>query len=276
MNKLMPYFRLMKKFTILMIVIAFSMVITNDGKEILTGFKHSVFENGYLIFKSEIYSITVFLMFIYGIYFSYKKFNVAMNIKADRKSYIKASIISMIGMGIVFAIFVVLWGLILKFIVEYVSGKNSLIIGDSAYFLDTVTVIINSFLETETTMLYAFSDLSIKRFIIDILNQFLTLSTFSSIGFLLGSILYRFKKKTSIIIFLVIPTIVITLGVGFSIFKTDLIMNYISINLVNILRFIINVKIGLFIKALTIVISLICSVLLLKNAPIKEYAHDLI
>nr|WP_294572735.1 hypothetical protein [uncultured Romboutsia sp.] len=276
MNKLMPYFRLMKKFTILMIVIAFSMVITNDGKEILTGFKHSVFENGYLIFKSEIYSITVFLMFIYGIYFSYKKFNVAMNIKADRKSYIKASIISMIGMGIVFAIFVVLWGLILKFIVEYVSGKNSLIIGDSAYFLDTVTVIINSFLETETTMLYAFSDLSIKRFIIDILNQFLTLSTFSSIGFLLGSILYRLKKKTSIIIFLVIPTIVITLGVGFSIFKTDLIMNYISINLVNILRFIINVKIGLFIKALTIVISLICSVLLLKNAPIKEYAHDLI
>ena len=201
MNKLMPYFRLMKKFTILMIVIAFSMVITNDGKEILTGFKHSVFENGYLIFKSEIYSITVFLMFIYGIYFSYKKFNVAMNIKADRKSYIKASIISMIGMGIVFAIFVVLWGLILKFIVEYVSGKNSLIIGDSAYFLDTVTVIINSFLETETTMLYAFSDLSIKRFIIDILNQFLTLSTFSSIGFLLGSILYRLKKKTSIIIF---------------------------------------------------------------------------
>lgn len=276
MNKLMPYFRLMKKFTILMIVIAFSMVITNDGKEILTGFKHSVFENGYLIFKSEIYSITVFLMFIYGIYFSYKKFNVAMNIKADRKSYIKASIISMIGMGIVFAIFVVLWGLILKFIVEYVSGKNSLIIGDSAYFLDTVTVIINSFLETETTMLYAFSDLSIKRFIIDILNQFLTLSTFSSIGFLLGSILYRLKKKTSIIIFLVIPTIVITLGVGFSIFKIDLIMNYISINLVNILRFIINVKIGLFIKALTIVISLICSVLLLKNAPIKEYAHDLI
>ena len=276
MNKLMPYFRLMKKFTILMIVIAFSMVITNDGNEILTGFKHSVFENGYLIFKSEIYSITVFLMFIYGIYFSYKKFNVAMNIKADRKSYIKASIISMIGMGIVFAIFVVLWGLILKFIVEYVSGKNSLIIGDSAYFLDTVTVIINSFLETETTMLYAFSDLSIKRFIIDILNQFLTLSTFSSIGFLLGSILYRLKKKTSIIIFLVIPTIVITLGVGFSIFKTDLIMNYISINLVNILRFIINVKIGLFIKALTIVISLICSVLLLKNAPIKEYAHDLI
>lgn len=276
MNKLMPYFRLMKKFTILMIVIAFSMVITNDGKEILTGFKHSVFENGYLIFKSEIYSITVFLMFIYGIYFSYKKFNVAMNIKADRKSYIKASIISMIGMGIVFAIFVVLWGLILKFIVEYVSGKNSLIIGDSAYFLDTVTVIINSFLETETTMLYAFSDLSIKRFTIDILNQFLTLSTFSSIGFLLGSILYRLKKKTSIIIFLVIPTIVITLGVGFSIFKTDLIMNYISINLVNILRFIINVKIGLFIKALTIVISLICSVLLLKNAPIKEYAHDLI
>ena len=276
MNKLMPYFRLMKKFTILMIVIAFSMVITNDGKEILTGFKHSVFENGYLIFKSEIYSITVFLMFIYGIYFSYKKFNVAMNIKADRKSYIKASIISMIGMGIVFAIFVVLWGLILKFIVEYVSGKNSLIIGDSAYFLDTVTVIITTFLETETTMLYAFSDLSIKRFIIDILNQFLTLSTFSSIGFLLGSILYRLKKKTSIIIFLVIPTIVITLGVGFSIFKTDLIMNYISINLVNILRFIINVKIGLFIKALTIVISLICSVLLLKNAPIKEYAHDLI
>ena len=87
MNKLMPYFRLMKKSIILIIVITLSIVITNDGKEILTGFKHSVFENGHLIFNSGIYSTTALLMFIYGIYLSYKKFNVAMNIKADRKSY---------------------------------------------------------------------------------------------------------------------------------------------------------------------------------------------
>ncbi|MDY3001946.1 hypothetical protein [Romboutsia timonensis] len=110
----------------------------------------------------------------------------------------------------------------------------------------------------------------------DILGQLLTLFAFSSIGFLLGSILYRLKKRTSIIIFLVIPTIVITIGVAFYIFNTDLIMNYIVINLVDILRFIINVNIRLIIKLLTIVISLTCSVLLLKNAPIKEYAHDLI
>lgn len=94
MNKLMPYFRLMKKSIILMIVITLSIAITHDGKEILTGFKHSVFENGYLIFKSEIYSTTALLIFIYGIYLSYIKFNVAINIKADRKSYIKASIIT--------------------------------------------------------------------------------------------------------------------------------------------------------------------------------------
>ena len=254
MNKLMPYFRLMKKSIILMIVITLSIAITHDGKEILTGFKHSVFENGYLIFKSEIYSTTALLIFIYGIYLSYIKFNVAINIKADRKSYIKASIITMIGMGIVFSIFTVLWSLILKFVVEYVSGKNALVLGDSAYFVNTFTDIINSSLEMGTTVLYAFS----------------------SIGFLLGSILYRLKKKTSIIIFLIIPTIVITLGVTFYIFNTDLIMNYIVINLVDILRFIINVNIHLIIKLLTIVISLICSVLLLKNAPIKEYAHNLI
>ena len=51
MNKLMPYFRLMKKSIILMIVITLSIVITNDGKEILTGFKYSEFENGYLILE---------------------------------------------------------------------------------------------------------------------------------------------------------------------------------------------------------------------------------
>ena len=268
MNKLMPYFRLMKKSIILMIVITLSIAITHDGKEILTGFKHSVFENGYLIFKSEIYSTTALLIFIYGIYLSYIKFNVAINIKA--------SIITMIGMGIVFSIFTVLWSLILKFVVEYVSGKNALVLGDSAYFVNTFTDIINSSLEMGTTVLYAFSDLSIRRFIMDILGQLLTLFAFSSIGFLLGSILYRLKKKTSIIIFLIIPTIVITLGVTFYIFNTDLIMNYIVINLVDILRFIINVNIHLIIKLLTIVISLICSVLLLKNAPIKEYAHNLI
>ena len=268
MNKLMPYFRLMKKSIILMIVITLSIAITHDGKEILTGFKHSVFENGYLIFKSEIYFTTALLIFIYGIYLSYIKFNVAINIKA--------SIITMIGMGIVFSIFTALWSLILKFVVEYVSGKNALVLGDSAYFVNTFTDIINSYLEMGTTVLYAFSDLSIRRFIMDILGQLLTLFAFSSIGFLLGSILYRLKKRTSIIIFLVIPTIVITLGVTFYIFNTDLIMNYIVINLVDILRFIINVNIRLIIKLLTIVISLTCSVLLLKNAPIKEYAHDLI
>lgn len=163
MNKLMPYFRLMKKSIILMIVITLSIAITHDGKEILTGFKHSVFENGYLIFKSEIYSTTALLIFIYGIYLSYIKFNVAINIKADRKSYIKASIITMIGMGIVFSIFTVLWSLILKFVVEYVSGKNALVLGDSAYFVNTFTDIINSSLEMGTTVLYAFSDLSIRR-----------------------------------------------------------------------------------------------------------------
>ena len=189
MNKLMPYFRLMKKSIILMIVITLSIAITHDGKEILTGFKHSVFENGYLIFKSEIYSTTALLIFIYGIYLSYIKFNVAINIKADRKSYIKASIITMIGMGIVFSIFTVLWSLILKFVVEYVSGKNALVLGDSAYFVNTFTDIINSSLEMGTTVLYAFSDLSIRRFIMDILGQLLTLFAFSSIGFLLGSIL---------------------------------------------------------------------------------------
>lgn len=276
MNKLMPYFRLMKKSIILIIVITLSIVITNDGKEILTGFKHSVFENGHLIFNSGIYSTTALLMFIYGIYLSYKKFNVAINIKADRKSYIKASIISMIGIGVVFSIFTVLWSLILKFVVEAVSGKNALVLGDSAYFVNTITDFINSFLEMGTTVSYASSDLSIGRFIMDILGQFLTLFAFSSIGLLLGSILYRLKKRTSIIIFLVIPAIVITLGVAFSIFNTDLLMNYVAINFVNILWFIMNIKIGLIIKVLTIIISLTCSVLLLKNAPIKEYAHDLI
>ncbi len=276
MNKLMPYFKLMKKSTILMIVITLSIVIVNDGKEILTGFKHSVFENGYLIFNSEIYSTTVLLMFIYGIYLSYKKFNVAMNIKADRKSYIKASIILMIGMGVIFSIFTVLWSLVLKFIVEYVSGKNALVVRDSAYFMSTITDFINSFSGMGAAIFFNLDDLSVVRFIMDIFEQFLTLFAFSSIGFLLGSILYRLKKRTSIIIFLVIPTIVIISGITFSIFNTDLLMSYIAVNLGTILMFIMNANIGLIIKVLTIIIFLTFSVLLLKNAPIKEYAHDLI
>lgn len=276
MNKLTPYFKLMKKSIILMIVIAISISITNDGKEILTGFKNSVFENGYLIFKSEIYSTTSLLIFIYGIYISYKKFNVAMNIKADRKSYIKASIITIIGMGVIFSIFTVLWSLILKFIVESVSGKNALVVGDSAYLIGTIADLINSLPGMGASIFFSFDDLSVAMFIMDIFEQFLTLLAFSSIGFSLGSILYRLKKRTSIIIFLVIPTVVITLGVSFYIFNTDLLMSNIAVNLGAILMLIMNVNIGLIIKVLTITISLISSVLLLKNAPIKEYAHDLI
>ena len=276
MNKLMPYFRLMKKFMVQILILTIFIVILNDGREILTGFKHSVFENRYLIFKSEVYSITMLLIFIYGIYLSYKKFNVAMNIKADRRNYIKSAMISIIGISIIFSIFTILWSLILKYVVDIVSGKNAIVVGDSAYLLNTVTGIINNFSGMESTLIYATSDLSIVKFIMNILSQFLNLLSISSIGFLIGSLLYRLKKSTSVIIFLVIPTVVITLGVTLFIFNTDLFISYMSMNFVNILRIIMNVNIRLIIKVLSIIISLTSSVLLLKNAPIKEYAHDLI
>ena len=54
MNKLMPYFRLMKKFIVQILILTIFIVILSDGREILTGFKHSVFENVYLKFKSEV------------------------------------------------------------------------------------------------------------------------------------------------------------------------------------------------------------------------------
>ena len=276
MNKLMPYFRLMKKATIMMIIITLSIVVTNDGSEILTGFKHSLVEDGHLLFKSEIYTMTAILMFIQGIFLSYKQFNIAMNIKADRKSYIKATIISTIVLGLGFAIFTVLWEFILKFIVETVSGKPAVILSDSAYFVDTIVVFLNSLSGMGASTMVTFSDLSIGMSIMDILGQFLTLLMYSSVGLLLGSILYRLKKSTSVIIFLVIPTIFITLGLTLVTLNTDLFTYYISINLGKILFFIMNINIRLIMKLLTIVISLIFSVLLLKNAPIKEYAHDLI
>lgn len=276
MNKLMPYFRLMKKFIVQILILTIFIVILSDGREILTGFKHSVSENGYLIFKSEVYSVTMLLILIYGMYLSYKKFNVAMNIKADRKNYIKSAMISIIAISIIFLIFTILWSLILKFVVDIVSSKNAIVVGDSAYLLNTVNGITNNFSGMGSTLIYATSDLSIGKFIMNILSQFLNLLSISSIGFLIGSLLYRLKKSTSVIIFLVIPTVVIILGITFFIFNTDLFINYMSMNLVNILRIIMNVNIHLIIKVLSIIISLTSSVLLLKNAPIKEYAHDLI
>ena len=245
MNKLMPYFRLMKKFIVQILILTIFIVILNDGREILTGFKHSVFENGYLIFKSEVYSVTMLLILIYGMYLSYKKFNVAMNIKADRKNYIKSAMISIIAISIIFLIFTILWSLILKFVVDIVYGKNAVIVGNSVYLLNTITGIVNNFSGIETTLIYATSDLSIVKFIMNILSQLLNLLSISSIGFLIGSLLYRLKKSTSVIIFLVIPTVAIILGITFFIFNTELFISYMSMNLVNILRIIMNINIRL-------------------------------
>lgn len=277
MNKLMPYFKLMKKNIILVIVIALSIVIVNDGKEILTGFNHSLFENGYLIFKSEIYSSTALLMFIFGVLLSYKQFNISMNIKADRNSYIKASIASIIGLSIVLSITTILFTIALKFIVENVSGKNALVLGDSAYITSTAIDFINNLPGMgNSAIIYGINDVSAKGIIMDILGQFLTLLSLSSIGFLFGSLIYRLKKITSVIIFLIIPASIISLGVAFSLFNTDLFMNYISMNLTNILMLIININVRLILKILSIVISLTGATILLKKAPIKEYAHDLL
>lgn len=278
MNKLMPYCNLIKKNTLILIFIALFTVIINDGKEILFGFKHSLVENGYLIFTSQIYGATAVLMFIYGVLLSYKQFNIAMNIRADRKSYIKTSLIAMLVLSLFFAILTIITSEILGFIIEIISTKKVIIRGDFSNV--SILDFINGMLPSENQMSFSYgfseSDNTIMIYIRNLSLHLLNLLTVSSIGYLFGGLLYRLRKRTSVIIFLGIPAIVITLGVTWAISNPDVIVNYVAPALMELVFFIADMYILISIKLIIMTISIISSILLLKNAPIKEYAHDLI
>lgn len=270
MKKMNPYYNIIKRNSILILLLIFTLITFNTFTELLTMIKSSSYidnlVDGNIVFINKSHLAATIAIIVYGVMLSYKEFNGAMSIKANRKSYLKYSILSIIIVSIILSIFSVGIDLISKLVLEANTGYN-------AYVYTSLGISINemqSLLEKiGSGMAFAISYQFDINYIETILNIFLSIMGFASLGFMLGALIYRLKKSTSILIFIGMPLCMGLFLIG-DVVNNDAIV---TTNLTNILPYLIgNNTITISLTILNFIIG----ILLLKNAPIKEYAHDLI
>ena len=112
--------------------------------------------------------------------------------------------------------------------------------------------------------------------LIDIISRIFTCVFAGSIGFALSSLGYRLKKRTNILVFIIIPILFIALMINVGTTNPQIIES-IGYKISIIIELLTSNIIILSITKLSIaMISLFIGCKLLIKAPIKEYANDLL
>lgn len=169
--------------------------------------------------------------------------------------------------------------LLYKYILESTSGYNVNIVNNGVRTIDIVDI-INS--------LYSYFNISVRELNINmdtiklgylgnVINLTLRLIMNCSIGFLIGALSYRIKKIISTIICIGVPVVgVIWIIREFvtnnSIFVEKLVNRF----LIPMAEFFASYNNVFLLESLTTSICIMGTILLLRKAPIKEYANDLI
>lgn len=208
-----------------------------------------------ILYKTQLTLLGILFPTVFSLGISIKEFSGAMSIRADRKAFIKASIIYIIAISISTLVFVYLieWGITL--LTNNVSGVN--------VKLDKEIELMNMIVGDE-------------GIIGNFFGMFICQLAFSSLGFMFGAILYRVDIKTNIVLFIVLPIIAALYIIRLSYINADLI-NRIGESILWIFNYFIqNPSVFYIIEVLVAIIGLGISYLVLKNAPIKEYAHNIL
>lgn len=270
MRKISPYYNIIKRNSIFILLLTFTLITLNTFTELFTMIKTSSYldnlVDGNIVFVNNSNMAAVITIIIYGVALSYKEFNGAMSIKANRKDYLKYSILSMIILGIILSIFSVASDLVAKFVLEYNTDYNAYVYTNLGISINEIQSLLEKLGTGISFGIFYQYDINYTG---SILNTFLSIMKIGSLGFMLGALIYRLKKSTSIIIFIGIPLCIALFLIG------NVVNNYeiVTPNLIQTLLYLIGNNITTI--SLTI-LNFIIGILLLKNAPIKEYAHDLI
>jgi hypothetical protein len=206
-----------------------------------------------ILYKTQLTILGIFFPALFSLNMSIKEFSGAMSIRADRKAFIKTSIIYIIVISISTLALVSLIEGILTLLANNVSSGNvkldnevelmDMIVGDGG--------IIGSFF-----------------------GMFISQLAFCSLGFMLGAIIYRVDIKTNIILFVGLPIVAALYITRLSYIKADIITK-IGENILWILDYLIhNPSIFYALEVLVFVVTMGLASLMLKNAPIKDYAHS--
>lgn len=206
--------------------------------------------NQFMVYRSQLKMMGIFFPMIFSLSLSVKEFSGAMSIRADRIAFLKASILFIIVFNFSILILVNLAEIVIlntcntgNFVAGNESEMVQLIIGDKG--------IIGSFL-----------------------GLFISQVSFSLIGFMLGAIFYRIDIKTSVILFIAVPIVVVLYLTRLSYINAPII-NIIGENILWMVDYFLRNPVVFYLVELVIgAISMGLAYLMLRNAPIKDYAHS--
>lgn len=207
------------------------------------------------IYKTQLSVLGILFPTVFSLSIAVKEFSGAMSIRADRKAFIKASIIYIIIISLSTLVFVTLIEELINLLANNLSSGT--------VKLDNETELINMIVGDE-------------GIIGNFLGMFICQLAFSSLGFMFGAIFYRVDIKTNIVLFIALPIIAVLYIIRLSYINADLI-NRIGESILWIFNYFIqNPSVFYSIEVLVAIIGLGISYLVLKNAPIKEYAHNIL
>ncbi|MGX4600499.1 hypothetical protein [Faecalimicrobium sp. JNUCC 81] len=270
MKRMNPYYSIIRRNTIFLLLLTFSIIAFNTFTELsvmimTSSYLDNLVDGNVVFINSSHFSATIVII-IYGTLLSYKEFNGAMSIKSNRKEYLKYSIVFIIIVSIILSIFSVCVDLVSKLILEYKTGYNAYVYTNLGISINEIQTLLEKVGMGMSFSIFYQYDIN---YIEVILNTFLIIMGLGSLGFMLGALIYRLKKMTSILIFIGIPLCIILFIIGN-------IMNNYGVIHIYLIQIILLFTSNNIITITSTILSFVIGILLLRNAPIKEYAHDLI
>ncbi|MBY2477646.1 ABC transporter permease [Clostridioides difficile] len=264
MNELKPYIKFFNKNTKLYII---TFIIVGIVMNILPVIALKAFgevsKNNLYTNVNPILTYLTILIFVYGVNMVNKDFSGALSIRADRKSCIKAIVTNLIVLSFIISIVGMVLIFLSKLFIEIITG----------YSIDLSTLLKKDAIWTSISALIEPTTSSIPLTYLNYFVQIVVNEIFIGlIGALLGAFTYRVRKATSVTMLIGIPVLVIIYMINFATKNIDKILIYLEkiIYLFQNPFILLGTKIGIM------AICVIFIVLLLRKAPIKDYANDLL
>ena len=260
-----PYFNFLKRDAIQMIIIPLTIIAVNQGLTSISNIYMALepeFDRQINMF-SQSNAFSMMFCFMAGIIFILKNFSGAISIRGDRKSFLKALSIWAIIISLFIVILSTTLEIGLKTLVEVITHKEVVLISDLAW-LEIVGIEMKS------------SDITFIWFIKVIFSRFVNGLMLFSFGYMIGTIGYRLRKRTNVLVFVVIPVVLIGYIVNSALRMDEFIIN-LGVAICNtIVYFIENPVLIILANIICIVIFSLLGTKLLIDAPTKEYANDLL
>lgn len=260
-----PYYKFLKRDVKIALIAFISIVTVNVGMSVISNIISALDGSSIepIRFFSQASMLAYIMCMAYGINCTVKTFGGVISIRGDRLGFLKAIALWSITIAIFASLFSVFFEIGCKVLMELITKRK-------VYVISGISWISIDNLE------FKVADVSLMWFIKSIITRTLTNTLMISLGYMLGSISYRLKVRTNVILFIGVP-ILFAGYISAQAFKNqDVVLDWVMKFIGATLYVIQNPVILISLQIIGIIVFALIGTKFLIKAPIKDYAHDLI